>query len=94
MPYGGKVTTGSEILKELYEISARYQQIGRLIRYDCEPADVYSSYEMFALVEAQMIKLDSATSSESAAPDQVRSALLDLAMVAVAWSREIRDKCP
>lgn len=91
MPYPGKVTTGDGILKELYEISARYQA-GAWPEYTCdEPADVYASAELWLLVETACAKLDNATSSDGATPDLVRNALLDLATIAVWWAREIRE---
>lgn len=94
MPRGVRASTGDKILPELYEISRRYIDAGRPYYQGAEPADVYASAEMWLLIETASAKVDHLTSSDSATPGMVRDALLDLAMCAVAWSREIRELCP
>lgn len=91
MPLRGKVTTGDGILKELYEVSARYQARGRPDRAEIPAGHAHDSGALWVWLETVYAHIANMDIDGMCTPEQMRYALLDIATGAVAWAREIRE---
>lgn len=93
MRYKGKVTTGGEVIAELYEVSARYQTAGRPDYSKHDASRVFNSGALWLWLETAYGRLQTIGGSDDLTAAEMRRELLNLATGAVAWAREIREQC-